>query len=577
MAQYQVQDAEVLVIGAGLAGLWAAIAARELVPHVILVDKGKVARSGASVFCHSTHAPLPEGQYDSWMSEVVDRSTYLANQDLVQIFLQENNKLIKRMIDWGVEFEREKDGSLKVEGIRGQKITSSALYSGRQMMERMREIALTKGVEFRERVMITDLLTSDGAYPTRGQAIGAVGLNTRSGEFMAFRSKAVIIATGHTGIKVNTTYSNGLCGDGLSIAFRAGAELAGMEFQSPNFGFWNRKFPTAGQQQFLMHQAKIVNRLGERFMERYMASAGLMNPEYDGQVEFGDICRAIAIENLEGRGPCYFDLRGWSQENIRKMYKVLPVTMKALDDSGIDVSRDLIESTPIFAGGIGSHNSSGLIIDNNFQSTVKGLLVAGISAFAGGGVSPQGFCNVSGYRAGLTAARLASESDFISPSASQIEQLQRESTGPLKRETDVNPDKMYLSLQKTLVPYGASFFKNENRIRAVLKGLESFSQELPHLSASDAHELIKANEFRNCLQVMNMLYTAAMERKESRFGHYREEYPYRDDREWLKWVILKSDGKDGILVRLERVPFDKYPLKPPVLRHIPSFTRYTLK
>lgn len=186
MEGYIEKEADVLVVGGGLAGLWAAIRAKDYARKVILIEKGKVSRSGVSVFCHTTSAPA--SQYEDWFKEHVERSTFLANQSLLEVFLKENGDRIKDMISWGVEFERNSDGSLKTEAVRGQKVTRSALYTGKRMMEKMRDEALRRGVEFEERVMVTDLLTSDGNLPTTGSIVGAVGLNTRTAEFVVYHA-----------------------------------------------------------------------------------------------------------------------------------------------------------------------------------------------------------------------------------------------------------------------------------------------------------------------------------------------------------------------------------------------------
>lgn len=575
---YIEKEADVLVIGGGLAGLWAAIRARDFAKKVVLAEKGKVARSGVSIFCHSTVAPIPPGKHEEWLEEQVERSTNLADQGLVEIFLRECGDRIKEMISWGVEFERNADGSLKTEGVRGQKRTASSLYAGRQMMEKMREEALKRGVVFEERAMITDLLTSDGNLPTKGRVIGAVGLNTRTADFLVYHAKEVVLATGSMSTRTNVHYANGLSGDGQALAFRAGAEMVNMELAvSHSFGIWNRKFATGGQQQFLMNNARIVNRVGERIMERYKAEAKVNNPEYDGHIDFGDICRAIAIENLEGRGPCYFDLSGWSQENVEKMRKVLPTTMAAFENLGIDIRKQLIESTPITTTYCTSH-WAGLRVNHDFETTIPGLYAAGSTVFAGGGVSPQGFCNVSGYRAGESAARKALSLSGEPSVKRQVEELRKSLFAWTVKEGGMTLNDLYLNLNKSLVSYGAGFFKHEKRIKSTLAELDRMAKEdLPRAWAKNAHDLVKIVQFKNILTVLEIIYTSSLERKESRIGHYREEYPYRDDLNWLKWIIARNDGQGGISLRLEPVPFEKYPLKPVNLSRIPSATKYSIK
>lgn len=575
---YISKEADVLIVGGGLAGLWAAIRARDFAKKVIVAEKGKVARSGVSIFCHTTFAPIPPGQYESYLEELAERSTYLGDQRLMEIFLREIGDRIKDMISWGVEFEKNPDGSLKTEAVRGQKVTRSALYTGRQMMMKMREEALRRGVEFEERVMITDLITSDGISPTEGEIAGAVGLNTRTAGFIVYNAPSVVLSTGAMSTKTNILYTNGLSGDGHAMAFRAGAEIVNMEQSvGQTFGVWNRKFATGGQQQFLMNNARIVNLLGERIMERYSSQARANNPEFDGHIEFGDICRAMAIENMEGRGPCYFDLRGWSQENVEKMKKVLPVTMAAFEDAGIDVRKQLIESTPTTATYCASQQA-GLRITPEFEGTIPGLFACGVTAFVGNGLSPQGFCNVSGYRAGEYAAKRALGKAPPQLSEEQAKNLREKALGWMKNEAGPEPESLFKALNNLVVPYETSFFKQEKRIEHTLKELKKLEkEELSRSCARDAHELIKLHEFRNALTVLKMIFTSSLERKESRFGHYREEYPYRDDLNWLKWIVAKNDGSGEVSIRTEPVPFESFPMRPEKLARIPSNTQYTIK
>lgn len=575
---YISKEADILIVGGGLAGLWAAIRARDFAKKVIVAEKGKVASSGVSIFCHTTFAPVPPGQYEPYLKEQVERSNYLCDQGLVEVFLREIGGRLNDMISWGVEFERNPDGSLKTEAVRGQKVTRSALYTGRQMMMKMREEALRRGVEFEERVMITDLITSDGMLPTNGEIVGAVGLNTRTADFIIYHSPSVVLSTGAMSTKTNILYTNGLSGDGHAMAFRAGAEILNMEQAcGQTFGVWNRKFATGGQQQFLMNNARIVNRLGERVMERYSAQAKVNNPEFDGHIEFGDICRAMAIENMEGRGPCYFDLRGWSQENVDKMKKILPTTMAAFEDSGIDVRKQLIESTPTTATYCASHQA-GLRITSKCETTIPGLFAAGVTAFVGGGLSPQGFCTVSGYRSGEYAAKRAMGKIPRQLEKEQMDNLSEKALAWMKNKSGPAPDSLYNSLNTLTVPYEVSFFKQEKRIKNTLKELERLEkEELPQASATDAHELIKLHEFRNALTILKLIFTSALERKESRFGHYREEYPYRDDLNWLKWIVAKNDSNGGTSIKIEPVPFGNYPVKPEKVVKIPSSTQYKFK
>lgn len=571
-----IEESDVLVVGGGLAGLWAAIRAKEQGCRVILAEKGKVSRSGVSAFCHATMSPVPPEKYDAWFKDLVERSGYLVDQDLLQPLLRENGDRLQQMKDWGVKFLQRKGGKIHIEESKGKKAILSYLYNGRQMMEAMRAEATRKGVEFRERIMVTNLLTSDGASAAAAGVTGAAGVHTRTGQFHIFPAKAVIITSGMMSLKTHAFYADSLSGDGLAMAYRAGAELVNLEFApGHSFSLWDRRFVTGGQKQFVMNNARIINRSGERFMERYMAAARLMNPDMDGHVEFGDICRAMAIEIMEGRGPVYFDLRQWDEENLNKMRKVLPATMEAFNKAGINLKKEPVSSTP-FIPNYFSSCQAGIRCGINGETSLEGLYAAGAAAFIGHAITPQAACNVFGYRAGEKASLKSQEIAQETWNPEQAKALKERNYAPLMRQEGIRADQLFKELNIILAPYRNSFFKDEKGTCAVLGKLEEIEREkLPLAWAPDIHELVKVIEFKNVLLLINLVYRAALERKESRFSHYRVEYPYMDNRNWLKWIIVRRGREGKISIVNQDIPFDRYPVKPQTLSTVPSYTQYS--
>ncbi len=574
MQSYETEEADVLVIGAGAAGLWAAIRAKDFAKKVLLIEKGSVGRSGVSVFCHVYMSPLHGETADKAVQDMVERSTYMADQPWIKVLVEDNNARIADMEAWGVIFEKE-GGALRTEkGSRGWRVKCRALANGQQLTGVLRAVALNKGVEFRERTMITDLLTSDGEHPTRGQVTGAVGFDTRKGTWRVFKSKAVIVSTGLIDAKLHMGYADNVTGDGLAMAFRAGAELSSMEASPSNsFSLYNKKIYSGGQAQFQIHGARLVNRLGEEFLHRYKGAARDFIG-FDLQPDFGDLCRAIAIESLDGRGPVYFDLRAWGQEKIERMRRVLPFTMGAFEESGIDVTRDLVETTPVAATYCAS-NQAGLKTTTAAETTIAGLYAAGAASCVGRGVISQSFCFVSGYRAGESAGRQAQSTDFSALDSTQMETLKAGVFAPLHRPKGFEPRHIYYQANKTVTPVDAGLFKEESRIAATLDRIRRIAREsLPAARADDIHELVKANEARNYLQLLELVFLSALERKESRLEHYREDYPYRDDRNWLKWILCKNGGQGHIEMKTVPVPLPYY--SPPDRAVVPSPIQYKI-
>jgi len=125
----------------------------------------------------------------------------------------------------------------------------------------------------------------------------------------------------------------------------------------------------------------------------------------------------------------------------------------------------------------------------------------------------------------------------------------------------IAPAVFFRKLSEITIPAQYSMFKNEKRITEVLSRIEKLKQDLPMLEASDAHGLVKANEFKNHLLCSELVFRAALERKESRHYHYREDYPYRDDMEWLKLIVFKKEN-GNIVISYESLPMDRWLVKP---------------
>src|SRR3990170_4285497 len=237
-------NADVLVIGGGLAGVWAVIRAKDFADEVVLVDKARVSRSGASTSAAGVMlAPQDDDNLNLWMREIVEKGEYLNDQDWVQKLLIDQIQRIKDMESWGIPFERDESGRIKRIIGRGHEHTRILMFHGKELMEKMREALLNKGVKLVERVMVTDLLTSDGKHPTSGRVVGAVGFNYRTGEQCVFESKATVVAMGSIFPKNGGRYVDNITGDGYATAFRSGAELCCMELSTGgHITLWQRKY-----------------------------------------------------------------------------------------------------------------------------------------------------------------------------------------------------------------------------------------------------------------------------------------------------------------------------------------------
>ncbi len=559
--------ADVLVVGTGSAGCRAALRASELGKQVVLVDKGALGRSGASPFTHGMLAPVPSGAHRAWLEELVGQSQYLADQEWLEVILKEQGDRVKELLDWGVEFEKNADGTLRYVSARGQIVSKAINFNGLQMMDKLRDVVRKREIRVVERVMLIDLLTSDGEYPTRGQVVGAVGLNTLTGKIYVFKAKAIVLATGPFGTKCHLgTYMDGLTGEGQAAAFRAGAALTSMEFATHGaFNYIENRFRVIGQSKLQGLGARFINRLGERVMEKY-------DPQTLEQSTFALICQSLVKEVLEGRGPVYLDMRHFTEEQIDTLGRILPETMKSLVEAGIDIRDKLVEVKPV-ANLASTGPGAGIRTGIRGETNVSGLFAAGNVSKVPQGVAnwgsiPQSYAFVSGYRAGESAAKFASLPQNVDIRSKQIEEIVYETEAPFRKKRGLKPDEIFHAINRIVNPAERFYFKSETRINKTLDELRGLQKELPGLYAGDVHELTKANEARNILLMAELVYLSALQRRESRGPHYREDYPFRDDKHWLKWIIAQRTSEETT-VKAVPVPLDRYPLKPESLEVVP--------
>jgi succinate dehydrogenase/fumarate reductase flavoprotein subunit len=566
-----VYQTDVLVVGGGLAGCWAAIRASEVTPNVTLVDKAIVARSGITLYCHDMLGPMPEAEADDWLKDVVEHAEYMSDQRYAEDLLREHSQRVRQMEDFGVPFERDEKGALVLGLGRGHVTSRVILYDGRKLMEAMREEVLRRKINLVERTMVVDLLTSDGCQPTKGSVVGALGVNTRSGEFTIFRAGAVILTSSIMTAKLHLGFNDNLTGDGQAMAWRAGAQMSGLELLfNPNYTCPHKGgvVGSAGLIQFQTLDAQLVNSRGERFMDRYSGDLR------ERRSNFGILAQAIAKELIEGRGPVYFDMRHFGKEKFERVRRIIPITMASLEAAGIDPEKELVPCRPVI-GYFGASGSGGIRINHQGETNLPGLLAAGAAAACPGYSIPLSggfttFCNVSGYRAGQRAAQASKEMGPGNIDNGQLERLKQRMIAPLKRSQGISPGQIYRRINSKLVILEFGIFKTEESIRTMLEEIREIARtDLPEIMAVDNHEMIKAKEARNYVELLEPIYLAALARRECRLTHLRADHPYRDDAEWLKWIVAKKEDGE-IKLAYVQVPVEEGKIKPPVRTRVPS-------
>lgn len=545
----EIIETDILIIGGGLSGLWAASRARDFVDNVLIVDKGSpIGLAGEGYFSGGGMQALPPGDNaDDYVKDILYLGDGLFEQDLVEKILLQSWDRVRDFMRMGVEFIKHKDGTLRYIPQRG--LAHNACYlaepmgaGGKDMMAGLAKEATKRGVKYLNRIFITDLIQQNGI------AVGAIGFNVRSGKFYIFKAKAVILATGGCAFRGGYEDTHMCWGEGIEMAFKAGAELKNAEFVT----IWMipKKFRWEGVTYLLPLGAKFVNEKGEEFMERY-------SPRLKSNCDYNYLARAMAFEAREGRGPFYLDCSGMKTEDKKIMEPAAGWTglqYQKLLKAGIKPFGERQEWTATMWSNHYVHS------DLEMRTKVPGLFVAGVLRNIDPGIYFGGWSICKTAATGRWAAESAGEyaKSIKVPGkmdASQVAKLKEDVYTPLNK-AGIDPEEVLLTIQKTLFPN--IMLKNEAGLKTTLLKIEAMRDELlPQMAAKDFHRLAKLRGMRSMMLAAELILRASLLRTETRASHYREDYPDRDDKNWLKWIVLsQKDGK--INFRFEPLPLDKY-------------------
>ncbi len=520
---------DVLVVGTGGAGLYAAIGAARSGRNVTVWDKGLVGRSGGTVSGAGVSAvgpwSDPGDSYDLHFQDTVKGGSYLSDQPLVRILTSEAHKRVMEMESWGLQFDKEPDGRYVLDRAGGHSYPRVMAISDRvglQMTKVLRAQCLRLGVSHHPDVMTTRLLTKDGVLA------GAMGVDLGSGEIVQVQTPAVVLATGGVGqLYPVTSNPVKVTGDGFELAFAAGADLINMEqVQFYPCGLVHPK-SLHGFILGIQEYAHLYNADNERFMSRY-------EPELLEHTTRDRLARGIYQEIVAGRGTEHNGVFLDATHLPEKTFRSFQYEREICAERGFDYADKRVEIAPsahFFMGGIA--------IGGDAQTRVPGLFAAGETA---GGV--QGGNRLSGnslseilvfgFRAGESAARLAGKNGAPPPDPG---------------EAVAEAARLKGLLQKGEGEWTAAQVKN--RLRAVmqehvyvsrtLNGLEAAARDLNEIktdilpgvgvNGSRFHQnysLLDYLELEKMITVGQMIVAAARTRRESRGAHYIEEFPEPD-------------------------------------------------
>ena len=528
---------DILIIGNGSSGMWAAKRAKELSPEtkIIIVDKGPKDWGGLMSMSEGDFdAVLPDKSLDQWMEDLVYYWDGLCDQKTMKTLF---GMAYDRMCDYqsmGISYLQDQNGKMKSVPQRG--LDHVCLYptnmkgdGGECMAKGLTKSLEQLGVERYGRLMIVKLLKNE-----KGQMAGAAGFDTITGDFYKIQAKVVLIAAGRGGWKAS--YGNNTAsGEWVEMALEAGAKVRNFEFVE----VWNvpRLYAWEGQTILLPLGARYINAQGEAFMDRYL-------PKYGANTDPHYITIAMAYETRAGRGPIYFDLSQLSEESIRMVepnagWQLL--NHQKLSDMGMNFFTSKTEWMPQLLTDFG-----GLDTDLYGQTAVAGLFAAGRSRSLDNGVYMGGFdlstTSTTGYLAGEGMIQYLQK---VQPEQTVFSEdtwsaLQKEIYQPLE-EHGIQPKEVLRKIQELVFPYQVCILKSENSLQDALRKLLRLKEDLlGRMSASDPHYLMKLYEVKGIFTVTELYLRASILRKESRAGHYREDYPMRDDAGFLGWILLHA-------------------------------------
>ncbi len=554
---------DILVVGGGAAGCFAAIKARESgAEKVTLVDKGYVGMSGCSKFAAgSFKCFIPEeDDYDLWFGKAVEEGWYMNDQEWTRIHLKEVYQRALELDAWGVPFLKDDRGRfdrLEGQGSSEERPVKTMMFEGPALMDVLRKRVRRSSVTIVDKTMITHVLHDASE---RGRVAGAMGFDLRTGQHRLFKAKAVILTAGAQAFKSHYAYQKMVTGDAHVMGLRAGAQIMNYEFCCHHLSCAD--FDTTGMNVLQGVGARFVNARGESYMHKY-------DPEYADHAAMNRLSAGMACEVRLGNGPIYYDFSTFDKDTLAYFKKTLPIMYRAFERAGFIHEgriKKRVEWVSVNMGNVGY--GGGLRINTNCETSVPGLFAAG-DATCGPASGVEGFCayaipfaTTSGARSGRSAARHAAEVGPPSPDRDEVQSFSEELTRPLTRSRGFEPDYAVLKVQESLFPAEIYIFRHRERIETSLSRMADIRDHVvPHLKAYDPHYLRMVIEATNMVTCGELFLRAALARTESRGSHLREDCPDTDNVNWLKWITLR-DIEDHIEVCTEDIPIDTYPMQP---------------
>ena len=593
MIEHQPIQYDVLVIGAGGAGLRAAIEARAMGASVGLVCKSLLGKA---------HTVMAEGGVAAALSNVDDRDNwevhfadtmrggqYLNNCRMAELHAKEAPARVRELEAWGALFDRSPDGRILQRNFGGHaypRLAHVGDRTGLEMIRTLQDYAIHQEIEVHMECAVIELLT-DGE-----RVVGAFAFDRDRGTFKVFRAKAVVLATGGIGKAYRITSNSWeYTGDGHALAYRAGAALIDMEFVQfhPTGMVWPPSVAGILVTEGVRGEGGVLrNSLGERFMFSDIPPA-YRNQTADNEEEGwrytqGDkdarrppelltrdhVARCIVREVKEGRGSphggVFLDI-AWikkrlpaAAEHIKRKLPSMYHQFKELAD--IDITEE-----PMEVGPTTHYVMGGVRVDAYSQMTnVPGLFAAGECAAGLHGANRLGGNSLSdllvfGKRAGEYAARFAQENSAGEIPRDHTARVARTALEPFDRGVDTdsaeNPFEIQQDLQKMMQDQ-VGIVRNEHDMQAAVEGIGRLRERAERVAASGNREYNPgwhtALDLRNLLTYAEAIARSALARKESRGAHTRLDYPDKDEKLGKLSVVIRKNSDGDLEVSWEPIP-----------------------
>ena len=555
--EYETHEHDVLIIGAGGAGLRAALGALAQGARVGVVCKsllGKAHTVMAEGGIAAAMANVDTG--DDWRTHFRDTmrgGKLLNNWRMAQIHAQEAPERVRELEQWGALFDRTEDGQILQRAFGGhtfRRLCHVGDRTGLEMIRTLQDRGVQLGIDVYMECTISRLL-KDG-----DRVAGAFGYWREQGRFVVFRAKSIVMATGGIGKAWKITSNSWeYTGDGMALAYGAGAELMDMEFVQfhPTGMVW-----PPGVQGILVTEAVrgeggvLRNKLGQRFMEKY-------DPKKLDLSTRDVVARAIYTEVREGRGTehggAYLDISQKPADYVKKKLPSMYHQFKELAD--VDITKGPMEVGPTC-----HYMMGGIRVDAEIaKSSVSGLFAAGEAAAGLHGANRLGGNSLSdllvfGRRAGLAAAELANQVSTTALDSGQIEEAAREMLAPFERKDGENPYTIHRDLQETMQNLVGIFRNKEDLIRA-LEELEKLKERAGRVSVEGSRLFNPgwhlAQDLKAMLTVSEAVTLSALAREESRGAHSRIDHPGLDATWGTKNNVIVREGS-AMMLRQSAVP-----------------------